>query len=496
VSEFKKDEQYTLDPENWNDIRSLGHKMLDDMIDYLMTIRDRPVWTPLSDDMKNSIAESLPKSSQNREQIYNEFKEKVLPYPPGNIHPRFWGWVNGTGSPFGMLAEMVAAAMNANTGGREHMPKYVENQVLEWAKELMGFPKQSSATLTDGCSTANLIALTVARNIKSDINMRKAGLVSFPKKLTFYTSVAMHSSIQKALEIIGIGADNLKQISVDKDYKIRLDLLEETIKNDIAQNCLPVCIIANVGTVNTGAVDDLLSIRRVCDNYNLWMHIDGAFGAIANLSTKYKHKVKGMNLADSLAFDFHKWLYVPYTAGCVIIKDEKMHLDSFSLRPEYLAQAERGLASGGRWPTEYGIQLSRPFYALKIWFMLKENGIEKYDKLVTQNIDQANYMLNLIEANSKLELVAPVYLNVVCFRYNPGIDDQDTLNRINNELLLRLHESGIAAPSSTNLNGSISLRLAITNHRSKYEDFDLLVETVTKIGDLFSNEIIGLNRRG
>lgn len=488
MSDLESNKEFTLDPDNWDDVRNLGHQMLDDMFDFLQSVRDRPVWVPITDEMKQNLEEPLPTSPQDRVQIYKEFKDKVLPYGTGQIHPRFWGWVNGTGSVFGMLAEMLAAGMNTNTGGREHMPKYFEHQVLSWAKEMMEFPADASATLTSGCSMANLIALTVARNLKAGVDIRKEGLQNLPKNLIYYTSTAMHSSIQKALEIIGIGSNQLRVLDVDANYNLKLDLLESAIESDLANNQLPICVIANVGTVNTGAVDNLIGIREIADRYNLWMHIDGAFGAIANLSPKYKHLVANMNLADSLAFDFHKWMYMPYTVACVIIKKHDDHLNSFSLRPAYLAEATRGLASGGRWPTEYGIQLSRTFYALKVWFMLKENGMEKYGQLITQNIEQARYMQKLISSNNKLEQLAPVYLNVVCFRYtDPNLPDSQ-LNELNEELLIQLQENGLAAPSNTTINGKFALRMAITNHRSRYEDFDFTVNKIIELGDKLIHE--------
>ncbi len=478
---FRMDE-YTLDPDNWEDLRELGHRMLDDMIDYLRDVRERPVWQPISHELKEKIREPLPRKGEKREDIYQQFKENILPYPPGNIHPRFWGWVNGTGSPFGMLAEMLSAAMNSNTGGREHMPKYVEDQVIDWSKQIMGYGEEVSGVLTSGCSEANLVALTVARNVKAGFDVREEGIQN-TKNMRFYASTSTHSSVQKALEILGIGRKNYRLIRTDSNFEIDLDALEQAIKEDIDKGFLPCAIIGNVGSVDTGAVDDLQGIRQICDKYDLWFHIDGAFGAIASLSSKYRSLVEGIALSDSLAFDFHKWMYVPYTVGCALVKSENLHRQSFSLRPSYLTEIQRGLGSGGRWPTEYGIQLSRPFYALKIWFMLKENGTEKYDTLVTQNMDQARYLQKRVQEERDLEILAPVKLNVVCFRFKSDGIDEEKLNEVNREILMRLHESGEAAPSYTTLNGRFAIRLAITNHRSRYSDFDYLVERVIEKGN-------------
>lgn len=481
-------DEFTLDPENWDELRQLGHKMLDDMFDYIQNVRDRPVWIPPPKELKEKLEQPFPVKPQPREEIYEEFKETVLPYPPGNIHPRFWGWVNGTGSAFGMLAEMASAAMNSNTGGREHMPKYVEEIVISWSKELMGYPHEASGVLTSGCSESNLIALTVARNFKLGPEARRKGMIS-SKPLVFYASKSTHSSIQKAIEILGVGSENYRTIETNDQMEIDVEKLQEAIIKDQEEGNIPCAVIANVGTVDTGAVDDLRSIRKICDEYNLWFHIDGAFGSIVKISEKYKDLVDGVELSDSLAFDFHKWMYVPYTVACVLVKFERLHRESFSLRPSYLTEVQRGLGSGGRWPTEYGIQLSRPFYALKVWFMLKENGKEKYSKLVTQNMEQARYLKRKVEQEEFLEMLAPVKLNVVCFRFNPGNMSENQLKDVNTEIVMQLHESGEAAPSYTSVNGNFAIRLAITNHRSKISDFDFLVERVIHRGRIITESM-------
>jgi glutamate/tyrosine decarboxylase-like PLP-dependent enzyme len=236
--------------------------------------------------------------------------------------------------------------------------------------------------------------------------------------------------------------------------------------------------------VNTGAIDDLQSLAGLCEREGLWFHVDGAFGALAWLSPALRPLVQGLERADSLAFDLHKWLYVPFEAGCVLVRREQDHHGAFSLTPAYLAHnsSDRGLASGEPWFSEYGIQLTRGFRALKVWMSLKEHGIQKYARLIEQNVQQARYLARRVEAEPELELAAPVPLNIVCFRYNPGGLDENRLNALNQELLTRLHESGTAAPSYTTLGGRYALRAAITNHRSRLEDFDILVEAVMRLG--------------
>jgi glutamate/tyrosine decarboxylase-like PLP-dependent enzyme len=285
------------------------------------------------------------------------------------------------------------------------------------------------------------------------------------------------------VELLGLGSDNLRLIPVDDAYRIDLRALREAIAQDRAAGLQPVCVIGNAGTVNSGAVDDLAGLAELARREGLWFHVDGAIGALAAVAPDLAPKLRGMEQADSVALDFHKWMYMQFEAGCVLVRDEELHRRTFSLTPEYLeSHGARGIAAGSRWPNEYGIQLTRSFRALKVWMSLLEHGVAKYGRLISQNAAQARYLAALVEKAPDLELVAPVDLNIVCFRYCvTGADDQE-LNTLNQEILLRLHESGVAAPSYTTLRGRYALRAAITNHRSRREDFDILVREVLRIG--------------
>jgi glutamate/tyrosine decarboxylase-like PLP-dependent enzyme len=214
----------------------------------------------------------------------------------------------------------------------------------------------------------------------------------------------------------------------------------------------------------------------------MWFHVDGAFGALAALSPRLQYLTSGMSHADSLAFDLHKWMYMPYEVGCALVRSETAHRRAFSLTPEYLEHNTRGLAAGKIWLSDYGVQLSRGFRALKVWLSIKAEGIEKFTRLIEQNVEQARYLASLVDQTPELERLAPVPLNIVCFRFRGDGLDEETLNALNRELLLRLHESGIAAPSYTTLNGKYALRVCITNHRSQRADFNLLVEQVLRLG--------------
>lgn len=480
------DFEESLDPGDWAAMQALGYRMVDDMLEYTRTVGERPVWLHAPDQIRARFEQPLPLEPQPPEDIYREFLEYVLPYPVGNNHPRFWGWVFGTGTVLGAFAEFLAAGMNTNSGDFDHHSGIlVEHQVMDWLKEMMGFPPGSSGTLTSGCSAANLIGLAVARNSRAGYDLRREGVQQSTEMMVLYASDEIHSSVQKAVEILGLGSDALRRIPCDDHFRIDLELLQESIDGDRLEGYLPFCVVAAAGTVNTGAVDDLDGLADICASEDLWLHIDGAFGAWAKIAPRESQALKGIQRADSLAFDLHKWMYMPYEIGCVLIQHEKQHRETFSLEPAYLEKKGdgRGLSSGVYpWFTDYDFQLSRAFRSLKAWMSFKEHGIRKYGRLIQQNIDQARYLGELVEAEPQLELAAPVTLNVVCFRFViPGVGDE-ALNEMNREILLELQESGIAVPSSTILNGKYYLRVGHTNHRTRREDFDILVEAVLKIG--------------
>lgn len=466
----------TLDPDDWEALRILGHRMVDEMLDYLRSVRERPVWQPIPQEVKERLHQPLPLRAEGAEDAYADFQRYVLPHSMGNIHPRFWGWVIGTGTAFGALAEMMAATMNPNVGGADQGAIYVEQQVLDWCKEMLGYPMQASGLLVSGASMANLVGLTVARNTKANFDVKQQGLQDAPHRLTMYGSSEMHSSLQKAAELLGLGSEALRRIPVNAEFEIDVAALKAAIAEDRAQGFQPCCVVGNAGTVNTGAIDDLEKLADICAAEDLWFHVDGAFGALAALSPELRPRLKGMERADSLAFDLHKWMYMPYEAGCILVRHADEHHRTFSTSGAYLAHAQRGLSGGSMWFSEYGVQLSRSFRALKIWMLMKEHGVEKYGRIIQQNVEQARYLASLIAAQAELELLAPVPLNIVCFRYVDRLLSEAELNDLNAELLAQLQERGIAAPSSTTLDGKYALRVAITNHRSRLEDFDLLID--------------------
>jgi glutamate/tyrosine decarboxylase-like PLP-dependent enzyme len=480
----------SLDPQDWTELRQLGHRMVDDMLDWLEHVRERPVWQPLPESARAALRRPLPRKPEGAARAYDDFRQHVLPFPMGNVHPRFWAWVMGAGTPLGVLAEMLAAGMNPNMGGGEHAPNHVEAQVLDWCKEMLGFPLSASGLLVSGGSMANLVALAVARHVHSGIDVRKAGVRAAAGPLTVYGSRETHSSVQKAVELLGLGTDAYRLVPVDDEYRIDVAALYQQLRADRADGAVPLCVIGNLGTVNTGAIDDLDALADLCEAERIWFHVDGAFGAAAAMVPAYADRTRAIARGDSVAFDLHKWLHMPFEAGCVLVRDAEAHRHTFSIFPDYLKRSTRGVAGGDLWLSEYGVQLSRGFRALKVWMSLKEHGAEKYGRLVAQNIEQARYLAGLVRAAPDLELMAPVPLNIVCFRWNDGSGlDGETLDAINQEILLQLHERGIAVPSNAVLGGRFCIRVSVTNHRSRREDFELLAGEVRRIGGECSGAI-------
>lgn len=470
----------TLDPQDWEQSKALMHQMVDDAFDYTKNVRDHKIWQEIPEHILNTFKTPLPQQPSNAEAVYKELQETVLPYPMGNIHPRFWAWYMGSGTISGVMGDFWASILNPNLGGGNHAAHKVEEQVISWIKEIIDFPKSASGLLVSGGSMANYAALAVARNVKAGYDIRAEGLKE--NNLVFYASTEVHSCNTKAVELLGLGTKGLKKIKVNDDYTINIDALKQQIQEDKANGLQPICIIGSSGTVNTGAIDNLNAIANICKDENLWFHVDGAIGAIAMLSDKVKPQLNGIERADSVALDLHKWLHMPFEVGCVMIKDSVEHRNTFSLIPEYLAKNTRGLASGDDWFSEYGLQLSRRFRALKVWMSLKEHGAERFGRMISRNVEQAHYLGALINNNEDLELIAPIGLDIVCFRYNPGGLNLDELNALNKEIKLQIEERAIALPGYTTLNNKYCIRCAISSHRVTNEDFDVLIKSILNIG--------------
>jgi len=464
-------------------MRRLGHRIVDDLVSTLERVRERPVWQTVPEKSRAFLRQPAPLEPRDPAAVYADVQEHVLPYPTGNLHPRFWGWVMGTGSPIAMFAEMLASGLNWNVGGFDDAASLVEDQVIAWCKEIMGFPADASGLFVSGGSMANLVGLAVGRDARAGADVRRRGVGEAAPRAVLYASRETHSSVVKAAELLGLGTEAVRSLPVDAQYRIDLAALEARIAADRAGGFHPFAVVGNAGTVNTGAIDDLNALADIAAREGLWFHVDGAFGALARLSPELAPRVAGIERADSLAFDLHKWGYLPVEAGCVLVRDARAHHDAFAVKTAaYLKPAHGGPSARLQKFSDLGVQLSRSFRALKAWMSIQEHGVRKLGRVVRQNVEQARHLAGLVEATPELELAAPVPLNVVCFRHRgwPGFtaEEQDELNR---EILVRLHESGEAVPSGTVLDGRFALRVAITNHRSRRHDFELLVRATLRV---------------
>ncbi|MEW6630347.1 MAG: pyridoxal-dependent decarboxylase [Pseudomonadota bacterium] len=485
MDNFRKSENgtadETLDPPDWADIQALSHQIVDDAVGYLKDVRDRPVWREMSAEARAFFGAPLPRSPAPIADVYGEVSRNVMAYPMGNIHPRFWSWYMGSSNFTGALGDFLAAIQGSNLGGGNHAAGLMDSQVVNWCKEMVGFPASASGTLVSGGSMANIIGLTVARNAKAGVDVRERGVGAMPKPLRFYASDQVHSCHRKAMEALGLGNRALRRLPTDAALRIDIGALKAAIAEDRDAGFRPACVIGTAGTVNTGAIDDLQTLGALAAAEDMWFHVDGCIGALIAIAPKNASLVAGIEQAHSIALDPHKWLHAPFEAGCALVRDASAHRNAFAVTPEYLESTPRGLAAG-QWLHDYGLQTSRGFRALKIWMALKEHGVEKFGRLIDQNIAQATYLTRLIEAEPALEVTAPTTINIVCFRHRLDGASEERLKAFNTEIMLRLQEEGIAALSDTTVQGRHCLRVAITNHRTRRDDLDLMVREAIRLG--------------
>ncbi|MGA9527426.1 MAG: pyridoxal-dependent decarboxylase, partial [Terriglobales bacterium] len=467
----------TLDPRDWDGFRSQAHQMLDDILDYTQNLRKRPVWQPIPNDVRERFLGGVPLAPTDLVDVHREFMNYILPFAVGNAHPGFMGWVHGGGTPVGMLAEMLAAGLNANLGGRDQIPVEVERQIALWMRDVFGFPGTSAGLFVTGTSMANFIAVTIARDAALGCAVRQNGVAAISKRLTAYGSAGIHGCVGKAMDLCGLGSDALRRVLADDRRRIDLTALENAIRKDREAGLEPFLLVGTAGSVDTGAIDDLAALAGLAAREGLWFHVDGAYGALAMLAPDLAPKLKGIERADSLAFDFHKWGQVPYDAGFILVRDGDLQRNAFAASSSYLRRETRGMAAGSHWPCDYGPDLSRGFRALKTWFTLKVYGTEALGSSISRTCELARHLQRRIENTPELELLAPVELNIVCFRYRAKDAD-----RVNAEIVVALQESGRVAPSTTTIDGKLAIRAAIVNHRTAQADIDKLVDQTLALG--------------
>ncbi len=462
----------SLDPKDWGDLRAQGRRMLDDMFDNLEGLAGRPVWQAPTPAERARYRTPAPRGPADLAQLHAQFMADVAPYGSGNRHPGFMGWVQGGGTAVGMLAEMLAGGLDANLGGRDHMPIEVERQVVAWMAELFGFGAEASGIFLTGTSLANLCAVMIARDRALGVEVRAIGVRD--PGVVAYASKAVHACVVRAMDMTGLGTDRLRLIDTDADGRILPAALEAAIAADQAAGLRPFLIVGSAGTVDIGAIDDLDALADIAAREGATFHVDGALGALGILTPAVAPKLRGIERADSLALDFHKLGQAPYDAGLLLVRDAAAHKHTFSYGDApYLRHAERGLAGGEFWPCDYGPDLSRGFRALKVWFTLKAYGLDALGAVIGRTCDLAQALAARVEAEPELELLAPVGLNIVCFGYRGGD---------NAAICADLQEAGRVAPSTTTLAGRTAIRAAIINHRTGPADIEALVDGVLARG--------------
>ena len=468
----------SLDPGDWPSLRIQAHRMLDDALGYIEHIRQRPVWQPIPAEVRSRFCEPVPHAPSDLAEVHARFLSDILPYATGNTHPGFMGWVHGGGSPVGMLAEMLAAGLNANLGGRDHTPIEVERQIVRWMQTIFGFPESATGLFVTGASMANFIGVLIARDVALGFEVRCAGVAASPRRLTAYASEAVHTSVARAMDFSGIGSDGLRLIPARPGRGMDLQQLEKAIESDRRAGFAPFLLTGTAGSVDTGAIDDLNALAEISRRERMWFHVDGACGALAVLAPDLAPRLSGIERADSLAFDFHKWGQAPYDAGFILVRDGLLHRKAFAISAAYLRRAESGLAGGPAWPCDFGPDLSRGFRALKIWFTWKVYGADALGAAISRTCVLARYLESRIQETPELELLAPVELNIVCFRYRAG----DDAHLVNARIAADLQEAGNVAPSTTLIDGRLAIRAAIVNHRTSRTEIDTLVEKVVEAG--------------
>lgn len=468
------------------EIRQVGYRVVDMIAEHLTRLPDGPVFGPVPPELIDDFLTAPPPAEgQEPGAILDEFAARVAPYPFGNGHPRFFGYVNSPPAPIGIFAEALAAALNPSCAGGNHAAIYVEHQVLNWFKAIVGFPAGGGGLLVSGGSIAILTALATARHVKAGFDVRAAGLAGAASRLLVYTTEEGHSAIRKAVEALGIGGEQLRLVPIDSRRRMDPAALDRLIAEDRAAGARPIAVVASAGSASTGTIDPLAAIAAVCRRHDLWFHVDGAYGAPAILTGRYREELAPLALADSVALDPHKWLYVPVEAGLVLVRDAAAMRAAFSLVPAYIpvGGAPSG-AAGLPWFSEFGPQQTRGFRALKVWMALKAHGLAGYAALIERDIALAGRLAAGVEAAPDLELLIPPSLSIVCFRYAPpgSRADGERIDALNRAILEEVQLGGRAFLSGTVIAGRFALRACVVNPRATATDIDATIALVREIG--------------
>ncbi len=466
------------------EIRRVGYRVVDLIAEHLSNLPQEPVFRPFPQELASQYLSSTPpESGHPANDILDRFAREIEPYPFGNGHPRFYGWVNSPPAVMGIFADALASAMNPSCAGGNHAAIYVEREVINWFKQILGFPSGSMGLLVSGTSMAALTALAVARHVQCGYDVRTKGLQGNTPRQIFYRTGEGHGCHQKAIEMLGIGEENFRTVGHDTSLRMLPDALDAAIRGDLERGFTPIAVIASAGTVNTGAIDPIDEIADICIRHNVWLHVDGAYGAPAILTRQYSPQLAAISRANSVALDPHKWLCVPVEAGFVLVREGANLRATFSLVPPYLQTDGNTEGVGGLpWFSEYGFQQTRGFRALKVWMALQYHGLSGYRMSIEHDIALAQRLASSLKRDGRFEVFEPQSLSIVCFRYVPdGLDQHPKqLNDLNKAILEKVQLGGEAFLSSTVIHDKFWLRACVVNPRAREEDIDLLLQAVKK----------------
>lgn len=451
--------------------------------EYYEEVADRKVFAGMSaKEVQALFDEPIPQSRTNMPEVLEEIRSKVFQTVTNSAGPRYFGYITGGGNQAAVLAETVKAALNQNNLKWHSSPvsTELEKQVMRWVAEFIGYPTSSAGVLLSGGSVANFNCLAVARKIKSPVDIAEEGLYNSPPQ-TVYVSAEGHSSFDKAVDMLGIGKKYLRKIPVNEALQIDIQKLERAIIEDKEAGLHPICAIAVAGTTNNGAVDDLNAVAAIAEKHKLWYHVDAAYGGPAAAVTSTASLFDGLHRADSVVINPHKWLYVPFEAGGVLVKNPEHLRATFSSIPDYLKSDNAGEVRTDL--MEYNLPLTKEFKALKVWMTIKTYGADKLRQSIREDIDKAAYLAKLVNKDARLELMAPAPLSIVCFRFvYPDLSPKE-LDELNDQIVAEIERDGRIFLTGTKVHGRTALRVCFINHRTTVDDVRLIAKVVKEIGD-------------
>ena len=470
------------------EFREIGHQLIDSIADFLDKIQEKPVTTGESPEQLQKILGNLPMPDEplSAQKIVNRTADLLFNHSLLNGHPKFLGYITSSPAPIGALADLLAATVNPNVGANILSPvaTEIEKQTIKWLAEFIGLSPLYGGIFVSGGNMANFTAFLAARTAKAPKSIKTEGISNESQKLTVYCSGATHIWIEKAAVLFGLGSKSIRWIKPDPFNRMDIYLLEQTLVKDISDGCTPLMVVGTAGDVSTGAVDDLRGIAEICRNYDLWFHVDGAYGAPAAVIPELKPLFDGIEEADSVAIDPHKWLYAPLEAGCTLVKNPDHLLEAFSIHPAYYN------FDNNEFPVlnyyEYGLQNSRGFRALKVWLILQQVGRNNYQKMIGDDISLSKRLFEKAGSHPELEGITQ-NLSITTLRYVPleysGSEDRQVwLDRINERLLNELQQRGEVFLSNAVVNGNYCLRACFVNFRTSEKDVDEIVEIIVREG--------------